>query len=169
MDRLLFELAEHAFEDDLKRLERVIGKQIRRERRRIQAINAALSLEGTELVGDLDPRSRQPSARPELRRRLRSANWPSDKARCRNLLSPLRSWKEPNGGGLSYGHDSTVRRRRKRAWLKAGGQQQVRKPSTTAASWRPRCRRIAALIQLACAGWESPAGVHCRRGSAKTS
>lgn len=56
MDGVLFELAEHVFERDLKRLDRVIAKQIDRERQRFEAINAELDLRGTELVGDLSPR-----------------------------------------------------------------------------------------------------------------
>jgi hypothetical protein len=56
MDRLLFEHAESVYEADLKRLERLIERQIDRENRRIAAINAELDLRGTELVGDLDPR-----------------------------------------------------------------------------------------------------------------
>jgi hypothetical protein len=53
---MLFELAEHAFEQDLKRLDRIIMKQIDRERERFRAINAELDLRGTELVDDLSPR-----------------------------------------------------------------------------------------------------------------
>lgn len=56
MDGTLFELAEHAFEQDLRRLDRVISKQIGRERERFNAINSELDLRGTELVGDLSPR-----------------------------------------------------------------------------------------------------------------
>ena len=40
MDRMLFELAEHAFEDDLKRLDRLIKKQIKQERQQTVAINS---------------------------------------------------------------------------------------------------------------------------------
>ena len=42
MDSMLFELAEHAFEQDLKRLDRLIKKQIARERERYKVINAEL-------------------------------------------------------------------------------------------------------------------------------
>jgi hypothetical protein len=56
IDGMLFEFARHAYENELKRLERLIKKQIGRERHRIKAINADLDLQGTELVGDLAPR-----------------------------------------------------------------------------------------------------------------
>jgi hypothetical protein len=56
MNNMLFEFAEHAFEQDLKRLDRLIEKQIALERERYEAINADLDLRGTELVDDLSPR-----------------------------------------------------------------------------------------------------------------
>ena len=56
MDHMLFALAEHTYEQDLKRLDRVITKQISRERERYTAINAELDLQGTELVDDMSPR-----------------------------------------------------------------------------------------------------------------
>jgi len=64
MDRMLFELAEDVLEGDLQRLDRLIQKQIVAERRRAKAINAELSLAGTELVGDLAPRF-PPNHRPD--------------------------------------------------------------------------------------------------------
>ena len=56
IDGLIFEFAQHVYENELKRLERLIKKQIGRERHRIKVINAELDLHGTELVGDLAPR-----------------------------------------------------------------------------------------------------------------
>jgi len=56
MDSMLFELAEHTYEQDLKRLDRLITKQIAHERERYGAINAELDLRSTELVDDLSPR-----------------------------------------------------------------------------------------------------------------
>ena len=56
MDGMLFELAERTYEAELKRLDRLIQAQIRRELARAKAINAELDLRGTELVDDLDPR-----------------------------------------------------------------------------------------------------------------
>lgn len=55
-DHLLFEHAERTYEEELKRLERLIEVQIRRERERANSINAELDLRQTELVRDLDPR-----------------------------------------------------------------------------------------------------------------
>ncbi len=56
MDGLLFEQAERTYEEELKRLDRLIRRQIRREESRIAAIKAELDLSGTELAGDLHPR-----------------------------------------------------------------------------------------------------------------
>ena len=56
MDGMLFEFAEHAFEQDLKRLDQLIKKQIVGERERYEAINADLDLKGSKLVDDLSPR-----------------------------------------------------------------------------------------------------------------
>jgi|TARA_B100002003_G_C13834319_1_gene409895 hypothetical protein len=57
MDGLLFEHAERTYEEELKRLDMLIQLQIRREQQRMQEISAELDLSGTELVGDLHPRS----------------------------------------------------------------------------------------------------------------
>jgi hypothetical protein len=56
MDALLFEHAERTFEGELKRLDRLIHMQIRREEQRVCAINAELDLSGSDLTGDLHPR-----------------------------------------------------------------------------------------------------------------
>ncbi|WP_237236275.1 hypothetical protein [Sphingobium sp. RAC03] len=56
MRGLLFEATERALGDDLKRLERRIRKLVRKRIDVIGAVNAELSLKGTELVGVFDPR-----------------------------------------------------------------------------------------------------------------
>lgn len=56
MRGIFFEATERALRDDLKRLERRIRKLVRERIRAIKAVNAELSLEGTELVGIFDPR-----------------------------------------------------------------------------------------------------------------
>lgn len=56
MDGLLFETAERIYEDELKRLDRLIQIQIRSEQKRLMAIEAELDLSGSELIGDLHPR-----------------------------------------------------------------------------------------------------------------
>ncbi len=55
-DRILFEHAEHVFEQDLKRLDRLIKRQIGKDRERYDAIRSELDMEGTEFVDDLSPR-----------------------------------------------------------------------------------------------------------------
>jgi hypothetical protein len=123
MDRMLFELAEHAFEDDLKRLDRLIKKQIQQERRRTKTINAELSLEGTELVGDLDPRF--------------PANHRPDRSYGDDYI-PATGHLTKRGGEICYLGKSpmavaylmgmTLRsaERRQRTWLKTGGLQRTR-------------------------------------------
>lgn len=56
MDGVLFETAERVFEEELKRLDKLIVRQIARERIHACNLNAELDLRGTELIGDLDPR-----------------------------------------------------------------------------------------------------------------
>lgn len=51
IDGLLFEHAERTYEDELKRLDRLIQAQIRREQQRLQTISTELDLNGTELIG----------------------------------------------------------------------------------------------------------------------
>ncbi len=56
MDGLMFDHAERVYEEELQRLDRLIQKQINRERQRIETIRSELDLSDTELVGELDPR-----------------------------------------------------------------------------------------------------------------
>ena len=56
MDGLLFEHAERTYEEELKRLEKLIQVQIRREQQRLLGISDELYLSGTEFVGNLNPR-----------------------------------------------------------------------------------------------------------------
>jgi hypothetical protein len=55
MDGLLFEHAERTYEEELKRLEKLIQVQIRREQQRLLGISDELDLSGTEFVGNLNP------------------------------------------------------------------------------------------------------------------
>jgi hypothetical protein len=56
LDRLMFESAECVYRDELKRLDRLIRAQVRREQARLAEINAELNLSDTEFVDDLHPR-----------------------------------------------------------------------------------------------------------------
>lgn len=56
MNGVLFKFAERVFEQDLKRLDRLITRQIGRERERYRQIDSELDLSGSELVNDLSPR-----------------------------------------------------------------------------------------------------------------
>lgn len=56
MRGLFFDATERALRDDLKRLDRRIRKLARQRAGAIKAVNAELSLEGSELVGVFDPR-----------------------------------------------------------------------------------------------------------------
>lgn len=56
MDGLLFEPVERAYTEELKRLGRIIQSQYAIRKQALDKLNAELSLEGTELVDDFDPR-----------------------------------------------------------------------------------------------------------------
>jgi hypothetical protein len=129
MDRMLFELAEHSLEDDLKRLDRLIKKQIKQERQRTVAINSELSLEGTELVGDLDPRF------PANHRPDRSygddyipATGHLTKRGAEICYRLFDLGKSPMGVAYLMGMTLRSAERRQRSWVKAGGAGRVRSP-----------------------------------------
>jgi len=56
MRGMFFEATERALRDDIKRLDRRIRELVRKRRAAIEALNKELSIEGSELVGDFDPR-----------------------------------------------------------------------------------------------------------------
>ena len=127
MDSMLFEFAEHAFEEDLKRLDHLITKQIARERKRYEAINAELDLRGTELVDDLSPRfpaNHRPShhygddyipATGHLTKRGVEI--------CYRLFD---LGKSPTAVAFLMGMTLRSAERRQRSWIEAGGLQRVR-------------------------------------------
>lgn len=55
MNPMVFEMAERVYEDDLKRLDRLIRRQVAAEAVRVGALSVELDLSDTELVGDLAP------------------------------------------------------------------------------------------------------------------
>ncbi|SON56508.1 hypothetical protein HDIA_2967 [Hartmannibacter diazotrophicus] len=126
-NRILFELAEQAFEADLKRLGKTIEKQINRERERFNAINAELDLRGTELVGDLSPRfpaNHRPSysygdeyipATGHLTERGVEI--------CYRLFD---LGKSPIAVAYLMGMTLRSAERRQQSWIKAGGFQRIR-------------------------------------------
>jgi len=127
MDSMLFELAEHAFEQDLKRLDRIIAKQIRQEEERVKAINAELDLRGTELVDDLAPRF------PANHRPSRSygddyipATGHLTKRGVEICYRLFDLGKSPIAVAYLMGMTLRSAERRQRSWTKAGGLQRVR-------------------------------------------
>jgi hypothetical protein len=127
MDGMLFEFAEHAYEEELKRLERLIQKQIGRERQRTKAINAELDLRGTELVGDLAPRF-PANHRP---RRSYGDDYvpPTGHLTKRGVEICYRLFdlgKSPMAVAYRMGMTLRSAERRQRGWLKAGGSQRTR-------------------------------------------
>jgi hypothetical protein len=127
MDGILFDFAERAYESELKRLDRLIQTQIRRERDRAEAINAELDLRGTELVGDLDPRF------PLNRRASRSYGHdyvpPSGHLTKRGVEICYRLYdmgKSPIAVAYLMGMGLRAAENRRKAWLKAGGLRRVR-------------------------------------------
>jgi hypothetical protein len=128
MDNMLFEFAEHAFEQDLKRLDRLIKKQIARERERYKAINADLDLHGTELVDDLSPRF-SPNHRPG-RQGYRDDYIPATghltKRGVEICYRLFDLGKSPTAVAYLMGMMLRSAERRQRSWIKAGGLQRVR-------------------------------------------
>jgi hypothetical protein len=128
MDRMLFELAEHTYEQDLKRLDRLITKQIDRERERYRAINSELDLRGTEFVDDLSPRfpaNHQPGRQGYGDDYIPATGHLTERGVeiCYRLFD---LGKSPTA--VAYLMRMTLRsaERRHRSWTKAGGLQRVR-------------------------------------------
>jgi hypothetical protein len=125
---MLFELAEHTYEQDLKRLDRVITKQIDRERERYNAINGELDLRSTELVDDMSPRF--PANHRRGRRGYGDDYIPATGHLtkrgveiCYRLFDLGKS-----AMAVAYLMGMTLRssERRRRSWIKAGGLQRAR-------------------------------------------
>jgi len=127
MDSMLFELAEDVLEADLERLDKLIRKQIAKERERTKAINSELSLEGTELVGDLAPRF-PANHRP-------SQSYGDDYVPATGHLTKrgveicyrlFDLGKSPIAVAYLMGMTLRSAERRQRSWLKSGGLQRTR-------------------------------------------
>jgi hypothetical protein len=127
MDSLLFEMAERVFEEELKRLDRLIVRQIKREHRRLRALNAELDLSETELVGDLDPRFPE-NHRPGL-------TWcddytpPTGHLTNRGVEICYRLFdlgKSPLSVAWLMGISLKAAKARKRSWLNVGGAHRIR-------------------------------------------
>lgn len=126
-DFILFDLAESVFEEELKRLERLIERQLKRANAAHAALSAELDLSGTELVGDLSPRF-PPNHYPE--------RYYGDDliASCKRLTKRgaeicYRLYdigKSPLAVAYLMGMSLAATKRRKQSWLKAGGTARVR-------------------------------------------
>ncbi len=128
MDRMLFELAEHTYEQDLKRLDRLITKQIDRERERYRAINSELDLRGTELVDDLSPRypaNHRPGRQGYGDDYIPATGHLTERGVeiCYRLFD---LGKSPTAVAYLMGMTLRSAERRHRSWTKAGGLQRVR-------------------------------------------
>jgi hypothetical protein len=128
MDRMLFELAEHAYEQDLRRLDRLITKQIAHERKRYSAINAELDLRGTELVDDLSPRC--PANHRPGRQGYGDDYIPATghltKRGVEICYRLFDLGKSPIAVAYLMGMTLRSAERRQRSWMKAGGFQRAR-------------------------------------------
>jgi hypothetical protein len=127
LDGMLFEFAERAYENDLKRLDRLIQTQIGRESARAQAINAELDLRGTELTGDLDPRF-PANHRPD---RSYGDDYvpPTGHLTKRGVEICDRLYdmgKRPIAVAYLMGISLRAAENRRKGWLKAGGLQRIR-------------------------------------------
>jgi hypothetical protein len=128
MDSMLFEFAEHAFEQELKRLDRLIKKQIGRERERYRTINAELDLRGTELVDDLSPRfpANHRPGRHGYGDDYSPATGHLTKRGVEICYRLFDLGKNPTAVAYLMGMTLRSAERRKRSWIKAGGLQRIR-------------------------------------------
>jgi hypothetical protein len=128
MNIMLFEFAERAFEQDLKRLDRLITKQIARERERYREINAELDLRGTELVDDLSPRF-PANHRPDRQGYGDDYIPATGHLTKRGVEICYRLFdlgKSPMAVAYLMGMTLRSAERRQRSWIKAGGLQRAR-------------------------------------------
>jgi hypothetical protein len=127
-DSMLFEFAEHAFEQDLKRLDRLIKKQIAREREFYRAINADLDLRGAELVDDLSPRfpANHRPGRQGYGDDYIPATGHLTKRGVEICYRLFDLGKSPTAVAYLMGMTLRSAERRQRSWIKAGGLQRVR-------------------------------------------
>jgi fructose-specific component phosphotransferase system IIB-like protein len=128
MDSMLFELAEHAFDQDLRRLDRLITKQIASERERNRAINAELDLRETGLVDDLSPRfpaNHRPGHQGYGDDYIPATGHLSKRGVeiCYRLFD---LGKSPTAVAYLMGMTLRSAERRQRSWFEAGGLQRVR-------------------------------------------
>jgi len=128
MDRMLFELAEDTYEQDLKRLDRLIRKQIARERERYNAINAELDLRGTELIDDLSPRF--PANHRASRQGYADSYVPATghltKRGVEICYRLFDLGKSPIAVAYLMGMTLRSAERRQRSWIRVGGLKRVR-------------------------------------------
>ncbi|NHN86211.1 hypothetical protein GOB93_16410 [Acetobacter musti] len=128
LNSALFEMAEHVFELDLRRLDRLIAKQIVRERERYKKISGEFNLQGTELVEDLSPRF--------------PANHRSSRTSCGDNYMPATGHLTKRGVEICYrlfdmgktplavaylmGMSLRSAKRRQQNWIKSGGFSRIR-------------------------------------------
>lgn len=132
LDGLEFELAERAYEDELKRLDRLIGGQIANERSLWRRIQPQLDLAGTGLTGDLHPRH---PANHRPARHIRGNDWAPKTGHltrrgveiCHRLFDLDRS---PMAVAWLMGMTLRSAERRYASWRKKGGKS--RQPSDVA-------------------------------------
>ena len=122
-DGLDFELAENVYEEELKRLDRLIDRQITRERAAWEQLRPQLDLAGTGLEGDLHPRH---PANHRSGRHIHGDDWEPETGHlttrgveiCYRLFDNNRS---PMAVAWLMGMTLRSAERRHLNWLKAGG------------------------------------------------
>lgn len=128
MNHMLFELAERTYEAELKRLDRIITKQIDRERQRYKAISAELDLSATELIDDLSPRfpaNHRPGRRGPGDCYIPATGHLTNRGVevCYRLFD---LGKSPMAVAYLMGMTLRSAERRKLSWIKAGGHRRMR-------------------------------------------
>lgn len=127
-DGLLFEHAERTYEEELKRLDRLIRNQIQREELRVKAISAELDLSGTGLTDDLHPRDPRNQRSDHI---YGDDIYPSNRhltARGGEICFRLFDFgKSPVAVSYLMGISLRSAQRRQKGWLQAGGSKRVRR------------------------------------------
>ncbi len=128
IDGALFELAEHAFELDLRRLDRLITKQIVQDNERHKRIHAELDLQSTDLVDDLSPRfpaNHRPGRQGHGDDYIPATGHLTKRGAeiCYRLFD---LGKSPTAVAYLMGMTLRSAERRRHSWSKAGGPRRIR-------------------------------------------
>ncbi|MBC7767424.1 MAG: hypothetical protein H7124_01415 [Phycisphaerales bacterium] len=127
---LVFETAERVYEEELKRLEPLILRQIDRANKADAAVDAECNLRGTEFTGDLDPRfpANHRRSRPSYKDEYVPPTGHLTKRGAEICYRLYDAGKSPLAMARMMGFSLRAANNRKRLWTKAGGRKRTRAP-----------------------------------------